>query len=411
MFTGFLTHDWGVNEDGSQNHERVKAIHKSLSKRGLRFWFDEVQMKGNIQDQMAAGIDNSKVVIVFVTQRYKDKVSGTDNKDNCKLEFQYAQLQNKPMLAVVMENRMKDTSKWKGTFGMILGQHLYFDMTRYLSNDAAIEQGVTQLIAMINKILPEGEQVEASVPAAPSRPAPAAKASTSESSSRAELVNAAKVAEQSERYSKMVSYMKQVAAMQVELSTEERNLFSVAYKNQVGGLRAAWRSCTEAAKASSGSLVQSDLREAEQEVKTACNDVLDTVQRHLIPSAATAESKVFFYKMQGDYCRYIAEVAIGAEKKEASERCLVAYKMAQDIAVTDMGPTHPIRLGLALNFSVFYYEILNSPDRACHMAKEAFDDAISELDTLDEESYKDSTLIMQLLRDNLTLWTSDGDDS
>ncbi|KAH8511249.1 hypothetical protein H0E87_008704 [Populus deltoides] len=79
----------------------------------------------------------------------------------------------------------------------------------------------------------------------------------------------------------------------------------------------------------------------------------------------------------------------------------------QDIALTELAPTHPIRLGLALNFSVFYYEILNSPDRACNLAKLAFDEAISELDTLGEESYKDSTLIMQLLRDNLTLWTSD----
>ena len=76
------------------------------------------------------------------------------------------------------------------------------------------------------------------------------------------------------------------------------------------------------------------------------------------------------------------------------------------MAQTELTPTHPIRLGLALNFSVFYYEILNSPDRACHLAKQAFDDAIAELDSLSEESYRDSTLIMQLLRDNLTLWTS-----
>lgn len=82
------------------------------------------------------------------------------------------------------------------------------------------------------------------------------------------------------------------------------------------------------------------------------------------------------------------------------------FQSATDVAQTELTPTHPIRLGLALNFSVFYYEILNSPDRACHLAKQAFDDAIAELDSLSEESYRDSTLIMQLLRDNLTLWTS-----
>ena len=97
----------------------------------------------------------------------------------------------------------------------------------------------------------------------------------------------------------------------------------------------------------------------------------------------------------------------GDDRKTAAEASLVSYKSASDIAATDLAPTHPIRLGLALNFSVFYYEILNSPDRACKLAKGAFDEAIAELDNLNEDSYKDSTLIMQLLRDNLTLWTSD----
>jgi 14-3-3 protein epsilon len=111
--------------------------------------------------------------------------------------------------------------------------------------------------------------------------------------------------------------------------------------------------------------------------------------------------------MKGDYHRYLAEFSTGNSRKEAAENSLMAYKSASDIAMTELPPTHPIRLGLALNFSVFYYEILNSPDRACQLAKQAFDDAIAELDTLDEDSYKDSTLIMQLLRDNLTLWTSE----
>jgi len=111
--------------------------------------------------------------------------------------------------------------------------------------------------------------------------------------------------------------------------------------------------------------------------------------------------------MKGDYHRYLAEFATGDQRKSAAEASLVAYKSASDVATAELPPTHPIRLGLALNFSVFYYEILNSPDQACALAKQAFDDAISQLDTLSEDSYKDSTLIMQLLRDNLTLWTSD----
>ena len=123
-----------------------------------------------------------------------------------------------------------------------------------------------------------------------------------------------------------------------------------------------------------------------------------------------------FYR-KGDYHRYLAEFATGDKRKDSADKSLEAYKAATDVATTELAPTHPIRLGLALNFSVFYYEILNAPDQACSLAKQAFDDAIAgksfheksqlpltnpaELDTLSEESYKDSTLIMQLLRDNL----------
>merc|ERR1712151_42256 len=105
----------------------------------------------------------------------------------------------------------------------------------------------------------------------------------------------------------------------------------------------------------------------------------------------------------------IAEFSDGDAKSKASESAKSAYEDAQKVAEKDLPVTHPIRLGLALNFSVFQYEVLNNPDEACKMARTAFEDAIAELDNVSEESYKDSTLIMQLLRDNLTLWTSDQD--
>ncbi|CAG7941801.1 unnamed protein product [Penicillium nalgiovense] len=228
-----------------------------------------------------------------------------------------------------------------------------------------------------------------------------------------DAVYLAKLAEQAERYEEMVENMKVVASADVELTVEERNLLSVAYKNVIGARRASWRIVTsiEQKEESKGNesqvtLIKEYRQKIEAELAKICDDILEVLDEHLIKSAQSGESKVFYHKMKGDYHRYLAEFAIGDRRKGAADYSLEAYKAATEIASTDLAPTHPIRLGLALNFSVFYYEILNSPDQACHLAKLAFDDAIAELDTLSEESYKDSTLIMQLLRDNLTLWTS-----
>jgi 14-3-3 protein epsilon len=267
-----------------------------------------------------------------------------------------------------------------------------------------------------------------------------------------EAVFCAKLAEQAERYEgwwprpapfdanrpEMVENMKVVASADQELSVEERNLLSVAYKNVIGARRASWRIVSsieqkEESKGNEGqvSLIKEYRQKIESELAKICEDILEVLDKHLIPSAQSGESKVFYHKMfvsllltipsdprrKGDYHRYLAEFAVGDKRKTSADKSLEAYKAATDVAHTDLAPTHPIRLGLALNFSVFYYEILNAPDQACHLAKQAFDDAIagvyqeflstfavaneSELDTLSEESYKDSTLIMQLLRDNL----------
>lgn len=228
-----------------------------------------------------------------------------------------------------------------------------------------------------------------------------------------ESVYLAKLAEQAERYEEMVENMKVVASADQELTVEERNLLSVAYKNVIGARRASWRIVTsiEQKEESKGNEAQVKLikeyrQKIEEELGKICEDILEVLDKHLIPSAKSGESKVFYHKMKGDYHRYLAEFAVADKRKASADKSLEAYKNATEVAATDLAPTHPIRLGLALNFSVFYYEILNSPDQACHLAKQAFDDAIAELDTLSEESYKDSTLIMQLLRDNLTLWTS-----
>merc|ERR1712210_205427 len=195
---------------------------------------------------------------------------------------------------------------------------------------------------------------------------------------------------------------------------EERNLLSVAYKNAVGSRRAAWRiiSSVEQKEKSkdnkeNAGFAQLYRKKVEEELQNICDTILGLLDDSLISKASTGESKVFYQKMKADYYRYIAEFKDGNEKADAAENARKAYEEAQGVAEKDLAVTHPIRLGLALNFSVFQYEVLQKPDEACKMARTAFEDAIAELDNVSEDSYKDSTLIMQLLRDNLTLWTSD----
>merc|ERR1712084_110542 len=220
-------------------------------------------------------------------------------------------------------------------------------------------------------------------------------------------------AEQAERYDEMAEHMESVAKGGEELSVEERNLLSVAYKNAVGSRRAAWRIITSVEQKDktkgneeNAKFAKEYCSKVEAELQKICDTILGLLDNSLISKATTDESKVFYQKMKADYYRYIAEFAEGDSKTSAAENARKAYEEAQKVA-EKLAVTHPIRLGLALNFSVFQYEVLQNPEEACKMARTAFEDAIAELDNVAEDSYKDSTLIMQLLRDNLTLWTSD----
>jgi 14-3-3 protein epsilon len=183
----------------------------------------------------------------------------------------------------------------------------------------------------------------------------------------------------------------------------------------VGAKRTAWRAVTaiEQKEESKGSKFLEIIKEykvkVESEVENVCNEIIGLLDKSLIPKSTNAESEVFYLKMKGDYFRYMAECVTGDKNKKAGEKAHEAYKKAQEKA-EGLATTHPIRLGLALNYSVFHYEILNSPEQACKLAKAAFDSAIADLEGLEDEQYKDSATIMQLLRDNLTLWTADANE-
>lgn len=227
----------------------------------------------------------------------------------------------------------------------------------------------------------------------------------------------ARMSEQAERYEDMVTYMSRVANMGSELSLEERNLLSVAFKNSVGARRQAFRSIASMMtnQVQSGVPVPPCVQEyksrVEEELKGKCTDILNLIAKPdggLMATASSSEAQVFYKKMEGDYYRYLAEFAQdGDSRAQTAQNAYTAYSQATSLAGA-MSAMHPIRLGLALNFSVFYFEVYQKAPDACMLAKAAFTAAQEEItaNNLDpnSDSVKDAMQILQLLRDNLTLW-------
>lgn len=223
-------------------------------------------------------------------------------------------------------------------------------------------------------------------------------------SERSALIYLIQTAEAAERYEDMCVFLRLLIQQGHDLTTEERNFFSIAFKNVITALRASWRTLNTP-EGKYDNVLADYKKMIEKELDGKFKDALDLIENHLLRSnKQNYANQVFFLKMAADYYRYQAEYLPG---RSLDHKALLKYEEAKTLAEKTLEPTDPIRLGVALNYSVCLYEICHQKKKACDLAKAAFDKAIDKLDDLDEAFYKDSTLIMQLLRDNLTLWTSD----
>mmetsp|Transcript_50322 Transcript_50322/g.80134 ORF Transcript_50322/g.80134 Transcript_50322/m.80134 type:complete len:250 (-) Transcript_50322:218-967(-) len=229
----------------------------------------------------------------------------------------------------------------------------------------------------------------------------------------AKVIDLVRIAETAERYEDMCIFVKKLVKLKAskgeDLDVDERNLLSVAYKNVVGQARSSWRTLNAGFDDCDQDLINKYKAIIEKQLETICLEIISLLTDSLCKTVEGKgdETEVFYLKMCGDYYRYMSEFNEDEKYKKQAEKF---YGKALKVAEEHLNETHPTRLGLALNFSVCYYEILKEPEKACDLAKKSFDAAIEKLDTLNDASYKDSTLIMQLLRDNLTLWTSNDDE-
>jgi 14-3-3 protein epsilon len=232
----------------------------------------------------------------------------------------------------------------------------------------------------------------------------------------------AMLAEQCNRFEEMTEFLEDMLkGRDKDLNTDERNLLSIAYKNSLTSRRTALRTVIayenkEKKKDTSQflSYIQEYRKKIEDELTKMCNKVLSTIDDFLFKRAEDAEAKVFYLKMKGDYNRYIAEYAQGDLKDKVSEEALKAYNQASDIA-KELSSVNPISLGLALNFSVFHYEVRGDHEKACLIAEETLGRANKEMPNFDDQEesdhISDAQSIINLLKENLEMWKMEAEEN
>ena len=232
--------------------------------------------------------------------------------------------------------------------------------------------------------------------------------------SREEYVYLSKLYEKAERFPDMVKSINKFVEMDPKLTKEERNLLSAGYKNIISDKRSSWRLLNnmerkeEEKKNTTQSTYIKEIKDKiETELNQICAQIQSVIDKYLIPNATDVENKVFYLKLKADYYRYKCEFANGKEFDEACDNAEKVYKEAYELSNKEMPITNSTRLGLDLNFSVFYYEIKGLKEEACTIAKNAFDESMKSLDDLEKSKAKDTLLIIQLLKENLILWKNE----
>lgn len=223
----------------------------------------------------------------------------------------------------------------------------------------------------------------------------------------------AKLAQEANRYEDMAEYMRLVAETGAPMTKDEDNMLAVAYKRVLDAKRSSRRTLTSVEQkdgiASWEAAVARDYRvHVDDEQRTLCNEVLSVINgwRQAGRAADTDPATgVFYLKLTADYKRYAAEATDDPDARAAVvAESRAAYEQADTLGRRVLRPIDPVRLGLMLNYSVFLYQVCNQRQQGHDLAKRAFDEAVAEIDSIEDYMYEDSTLILRLIRDNLTIW-------
>ena len=233
---------------------------------------------------------------------------------------------------------------------------------------------------------------------------------------RKEYLFLAKLAEKTERFDDMVNYMHKLALEDSHLKSEERELLAIAYKNVVGPNRLAWRAVIkveineENSESNAGylQLIREYKKKIENEILRVSEDLQDVTSQSQMPSSIEdPEGLIFYNKLKGDYSRYIAEVTLEDKFQKAVSNAQLAYKSAWEMCKEHLKGSDTLRLGVALNYAVFFFEVMNEPLKAIRLAKDSQKISKEDMEMLGQAKNKQNLTIYKLIKDNISQWENE----
>ena len=224
-----------------------------------------------------------------------------------------------------------------------------------------------------------------------------------------------KLFQRTERYPEMVKAINKYIEQNPKLSKDEQKLLVDGYKNIISDKRNSLRLLQNLIKKEEDGAqlinhkkqINIIKEKIQNELLSIFKEIHAILDKYLIPNSQDPETKVLYMKIKADYYRYHCEFAEGDEFEEAKNNALKIYKEAYDIALKDINIYNSIRLGLALNYSVFKYEIMDSKNEAYDIAQKAYDDAMKVVDDEEKDRTSDNLLLIQLLKENLNMWNNE----
>ncbi len=224
-----------------------------------------------------------------------------------------------------------------------------------------------------------------------------------------------KLFQRTERYPEMVKAINKYVEQNPILSKEEQKMLCDGYKNIISDKRNSLRLLNNLSKKEEEEAKQINHKKQilimkekiQNELILIFKEIHSMLDKYLIPNSQDSETKVFYMKIKADYYRYHCEFAEGDEFQEAKNNAEKIYKEAYELALKDINVYNSTRLGLALNYSVFEYEIMDNKNEACEIAQKAYDESMKVVDDVEKRRTSDNLLLIQLLKENLNLWNNE----